>query len=235
MKTIPPYRSSIPKRAEERVTYRHHNGHMAAAEYFIDGALVGRRSFDSDGRVELDCGWRDGQRHGTTYRLDTPGRLLSATPYANGVEHGVARQWGDEGRLLGNYRMHHGTGIDLWWSETWTKPRRRCLWEVRFMRRGCFHGFEWWINEDQRSVHDERHWRDGALHGIERRWNFQRRLRRGFPKYHVAGQQVTRRRYIKAAAQDSFLPPFRKEENRPRRNFPPSIARHLGYRRSRAR
>lgn len=107
MKTIPSFRSSIPKRAEERVTSRHANGRSAATEYFVDGALVGRRSFDSDGQVELDCGWRDGRMHGTAYRLDTPGRLLSATPYANGLEHGVARQRGDDGRLLGTYRIRH--------------------------------------------------------------------------------------------------------------------------------
>ena len=58
------------------------------------------------------------------------------------------------------------------------------------------------------------------------------RLRRGYPKYFVAGGQVSRRQYIKAAASDASLPPFRKAENRPRRRFPPVIARHLGDHRS---
>ncbi len=96
------------------------------------------------------------------------------------------------------------------------------------MRRGHRHGFEWWINESQASVYEERHWRDDQAHGIEREWNSEGRLRRGYPKYFVAGRQVTRRQYIRAAASDSSLPPFRKAENRPRRAFPPTIARHLG-------
>ena len=96
------------------------------------------------------------------------------------------------------------------------------------------HGFEWWINEDQLSVNEERHWRDGQKHGIERDWTLKGGLRRGYPKYFVAGQQVPRRQYIKAVASDPSLPPFRKVENRPRRIFPPVIARHLGDLRGRA-
>jgi antitoxin component YwqK of YwqJK toxin-antitoxin module len=221
------FRTSIPRAAEECVRSRHHNGAKAAADYVLNGKIVGRRTFDSEGYVELDCGWRDDRRHGTTYRLDAPRRLVSATPYSCGVEHGVARQWGDDGRLLGTYRMHHGTGIDLWWHETWGKRRQRYLAEVHFMRRGQPHGFEWWINEDQVSVHEENHWKDGELHGIERNWNRRGRLTRDSPKYFVDGKQVTRRRYVRAAATDSSLPPFRDTENRPRRTFPPVIARHL--------
>ena len=151
MRTTPRFRSSIPRHAEARITEWHANGAKATAEYFIDGQLVGARRFDAEGSLELDCGWRDGRLHGTTYRIDIPGRLLSATPYSRGLEHGKARQWGDDGRLLGTYRMHRGTGIDLWWDETWRKPRRRYLAEVRFYRCGQRHGFEWWINEDQAS------------------------------------------------------------------------------------
>lgn len=228
MRTTPRYRSSIPRRAEARITKRHANGAQATVEYFIEGRRVGVRSFDAEGHLENDCGWRDGLRHGTSYRIDIPGRLLSATPYSRGLEHGIARQWADDGRLLGTYRMRHGTGIDLWWDETWGRPRRRFLAEVCFHRRGKRHGFEWWIDQDQASVHIERHWRDGHEHGIEREWNVKGHLRRGYPKYFVAGQQVTRREYVRAAAKDVSLPPFRDAENRPARSFPAVIARHLG-------
>jgi len=63
---------------------------------------------------------------------------------------------------------------------------------------------------------------------IERKWNLEGRLRRGFPKYHVAGHQVTRRQYVKATAVDPSLPPFRKKEIHPRRKFPRVVAKHLG-------
>jgi hypothetical protein len=232
-RTRPAFRSSIPRHAVERVTSRHPNGQRAAAEYFVGDEQVGARSFHQDGQVEADCGWRDGRLHGTMYRIDIPGRLLSATPYARGLEHGTARQWGHDGRLLGTYRMRRGTGIDLWWGETWRRPRRRYLHEVRFMRGGDRHGFEWWIHEDQRSVYEERHFQYGLSHGIAREWNSRGRLRRGFPRYFVAGQPVTRRQYLPASAADPSLPALREKENRPRRDFPAVIARHLGPRRRR--
>jgi antitoxin component YwqK of YwqJK toxin-antitoxin module len=234
MKTIPPFRSSIPKSAQERVVSWHPNGTKSGAEYLVDGKVVGARWFDAEGNLLDDRGFRDGKKHGTAYRIEVPGHVTSATPYSNGVEHGVARQWSHDGRLLGTYRMNHGTGIDLWWDDgtcchgTSCKPGGRRLAEVHFMRCGQHHGYEWWINDDQASVHEERHWQDGQLHGIERDWNLQGRLRRGFPRYFVAGQQVTRRQYVKAAAEDSSLPPFRMEDNLPQRRFPPVIAEHLG-------
>jgi hypothetical protein len=81
-------------------------------------------------------------------------------------------------------------------------------------------------------VHEERHWRDGQKHAIERDWNLKGRLRRGYPKYFVAGRRLADS--IKAVASDASLPPFRQAENRPGRIFPPIIARHLGDRRGRA-
>jgi YD repeat-containing protein len=89
MKTTPRFRSSIPRDAEGRITARHANGMKATVEYFMKGRRVGTRSFDAEGHLQSDCGWRDGRRHGTSYRIDTPGHLLSATPYSRGLEHGV--------------------------------------------------------------------------------------------------------------------------------------------------
>ena len=85
-------------------------------EYFVGRSIVGCRLFNSDGELQLDCGIGRGRRHGREYRLDLPGKLLSATAYKNGLEHGVARQWSDDGELIGTYRMKHGTGVDLWWQ-----------------------------------------------------------------------------------------------------------------------
>lgn len=175
----------------------------------------------------LDYGLRNGKPHGTTYRIDIPGRLLSATPYGNGREHGLARQWSDAGHLIGTYRMRRGTGVDLWWSETWTKPRRPYLSEVHFMRKGRPDGYEWWLKEDQESVYQERHWRNGQLHGIEREWTPKGKLRRGFPRFYVEGKRATRQTYERERAHDSTLPAFRPADNRPQRRFPPLIARHL--------
>ena len=53
---------------------------------------------------------------------------------------------------------------------------------------GCLTAFEWWLNEDQRSVYEEKHWFNGKWIGIEREWNFENKLRRGYPKYWVVAE-----------------------------------------------
>lgn len=196
-------------------------------EYFVGRSIVGGRLFDTEGELQLDYGIRRGKRHGREYRLDVPGTLLSATAYRNGFEHGLARQWSDDGRLIGTYRMTHGTGIDLWWQETSTKGRRTYLAEVHFMLKGHRHGFEWWLNADQRSVYQERHWSLDEAHGIEREWDAGGRLRPGFPRFYVGGRRVTRKAYERKRTGDPSLPPYRTDDDQPQRTFPPSIARRL--------
>jgi hypothetical protein len=221
------YRSSIPKFAKERILERFVSGAKKKAEYRVGGAIVGVRRFHDTGEPESEHGLRNGQYHGVDYRWDSPGQLVSAIPYANGVGHGTAKQWGDDGRLIGTYRLVRGTGIDLWRQQR--EDGSIYLAEVFQWRDGKGHGFEWWINEDQTSVYIERHWQAWFLHGIEREWNAQGRLARGFPKYHVNGERVTKRQYLRACRSDPTLPPFRKVDNRPRRVFPPQLAKHLRY------
>lgn len=233
--STPRFRSSIPSRARARIVQQHPSGAPARVEYLVGRTVVGYRDFDDNGDLEVDCGMRRSKRHGTEYRLDIPGKLLSAIPYRNGLEHGLARQWSDDGRLIGSYRMRHGTGVDLWWQETWTKPRRVYLAEVHFMLKGWRHGFEWWLNEDEASVYQERHWMDGELHGIEREWHNSGKLRPGFPRFHVRGRRVTRRAYERRCSDDPSLPTYRREDDRAQRHFPAVIARRLGRQKPRRR
>jgi antitoxin component YwqK of YwqJK toxin-antitoxin module len=222
------FQSSIPEGARARIVERHPSGAKARADYLLAGKVVGYRLFDAAGELIYDCGLRDGRPHGMAFRLDAPGRVLSAIPYAAGLEHGLARQWSADGRrVIGSYRMRHGTGIDLWWQETFTNPPRRYLAEVRYVRKGQLHGFEWWLNEDQRSVYQERHWRQGKLHGIEREWNRKGGLRRGYPRFFVGGERVGRTAYERAQATDPSLPQYRAIDDRNPRAFPPAIARRL--------
>jgi len=221
------FRSSIPAGARARVVGRHPSGSPERVEFVVGRSIVGCRLFDSDGELELDYGIRRGRRHGREYRLDLPGKLLSATAYRNGLEHGVARQWSDDGRLIGTYRMKNGTGVDLWWQDGSTQPGRPYLAEVLFMLKGQRHGFEWWLNEDQESVYQERHWSRDAAHGIEREWNDKGTLEPGFPKFYVRGRRVTRKVYERERADDRSLPPYQLEDNQPQRDFPPAVARRL--------
>src|SRR4051812_26493754 len=218
-------RSSIPTRAKQRVVARYPSGATKRAEYRVDGKLVGRRAFHESGELEAEWPERDGRAHGVQQRWDSPGELTSTAPYRHGREHGVARQW-RHGKLIGSYRMVHGTGIDLWWGAYGDGPAM--LTEARYCRDGDRHGFEWWINDDQRSVYEEAHFWNGAAHGIERKWNADGRLRRGFPKYWVNGVQTTKRGYLAAAQRDATLPAFRLRDNASRRVFPPEVAAELG-------
>lgn len=219
------YTSSIPPGAKERITKRYPSGKKKRAEYRVGRKVVGVRFFFESGEPELEYGMKDGKRHGIEYDWLDPGMLVSAEPFVDGLQHGTAKQWDWAGRLIGTYRMVRGTGIDLW------RGRREdgtvYLSEMMHCKGGLRHGFQWFIEEDQRSVCVERHWREGQLHGIERMWNRAGRLRRGFPKYHVAGEVVSKRQYLKTSAIDQTLPSFRLQENEPARTFPPEIVKHL--------
>jgi hypothetical protein len=223
-KAIKHYRSSIPEEARERVTARHIRSRKRyKAEYWLRGELVGVRFFDEAGNIQAENPRKDGLLHGTLYCFDSPTQLKFAEPYVNGLAHGTARQWSRDGELLGTYSMNHGTGVDLWRQKNDFGNGLQYLSEARYLRDGKFHGFEWWINEDQRSVWQERHFKFDKLHGIERDWNSEGRLRRGFPRYWVEGVRVAKRQYLRACIKDPSLPRFLDSDNRPVREFPPEI------------
>jgi antitoxin component YwqK of YwqJK toxin-antitoxin module len=188
----------------------------------LNGKVVGIRHFHETGELEDENPLRNGLLHGIVYRSDIPGKLLSAEPYANGFPHGKARQWSNEGKLIGTYTMRHGTGIDLWWCEC-SENGLPYVSEVRYYKEGKRHGPEWLLNEDQRSVWSERHLRTGQMHGIERSWNQKGRLDRGYPRYWINDIRVTKSQYIRACAKDPTLPPFRETDNRPQRRFPSEV------------
>jgi hypothetical protein len=217
------YRSSIPKAATERVLATHQNGGQKyKTEYLLNGEIVGVRQFDLNGQLEFERPMKNGATHGMLYQIDD-GVVTFAEPYRNGLAHGTAKQWSYDGELIGTYTMKHGTGLDLWrCKKTWGN-RRVFLAEVRYVKQGKWHGFEWWLNEDQTSVHDEHHFWENLQHGVQRSWNSGGRLRRGYPRYWVNNKQVNKREYLRARTNDPNLPPFRKSDNLPRRKFPPEV------------
>ena len=218
------YLSSIPADAREKVTARYGKIGKKRAEYYVGKEFVGIREFFITGEPESEWALQNGIRHGTHYRWYEPGKLLSCAPYENGGAHGTAFEWARDGRLLGSYTMERGTGIDLWW-EDWSDGSVN-LAEVHYECDGKNHGFEWWLNTDA-SLWQERHWHEGNLHGIEREWNHEGGVRRGYPRYYLHSERVTKRQYLKACTKDTTLPPFRSEDNFPQRAFPPEIAVHL--------
>lgn len=204
----------LPKDAVERVKERWPDGRPRGAEYWVGEELVFTRYWDDEGQLIQHDSWRGGKRHGPNLSWYDNGVLAAETFYVDGLEHGIARQYDWDGKLIGTYEMDHGTGADLWYWEAGQ------LAEERYYCAGLRHGIERWWGSDAR-IWDEQHYHHGEAHGVFRRWNSRGSLRRGFPKYFVNGAQVTKRQYLRAAAHDPTLPPFRIEENDPTRE-PPS-------------
>jgi hypothetical protein len=222
------YQTTIPPSASERVVEAYPSGRKHRAEYWLGDERVGVRSFFESGEPELEYALRDGKKHGMEYTWRAPGQLVSAEPYEDGLPHGTARQWSPGGRLVGTYAMVHGTGIDLWWAES--SGGTYYLAEVFHLKDGLLDGFEWRLLPDQLGIYLERHWQGGQEHGIERQWTPDGQLAQGFPRFWLHGLEVNEEAYHQARAREPALPPWREEDNLPRRTWPPEIARELGPR-----
>lgn len=222
------YRSSIPKAATEVVVawYRKTRQKLRS-NFLLSGELVGYRMFDRDGELDREVPLRNGVTHGVMYTWSDPGILRSAQPFYNGKPHGVAKQYGRNGDLIGTWRMSDGTGLDLWRQESYEGDQPPFLTEARYLRDGKWHGFEWWFLGANGRLSTERHFHEDLQHGIEREWNHHGRIKRGYPRYWIHGKQVDKRQYLRAVAKDPSLPPFAGRDNEPYRGFPPEVSEHL--------
>ncbi len=59
----------------------------------------------------------DGLRHGVVLAWHRNGITASEESYVNGRLHGVCRQWDEAGKLLGEFTMDHGTGVQREWHD----------------------------------------------------------------------------------------------------------------------
>jgi hypothetical protein len=204
----------IPPTAREVVCRRTAtNGETEKTEYYVGNRLVGRRFWEPNRKLCMEYGMKDGLMHGIFRDWWPNGALAHQSHYVNGKEHGLSKQYDNQGRLIGTYRMKHGTGADLWYHA------KGKLAEERYYADGMLNGFErWWW--DARRVYQESHYRQNKEHGIFREWNVLGRLRRGYPKYFVSGRQVNKRAYFRACLHDDSLPKFVIAENRPYRKKP---------------
>ena len=218
-------KSDIPQNADERVIreYREEGSfaYLQLTEYIFNGQVVGQRAYDRDGNLRIETPLKNGKKHGHEYNWSEAGTLESVEPYVEGKSHGLAKQYGRNGKVIGTYRCVHGTGFDIWRLEQ--EDGSIIISEIHSLQNGLPHGFEWWLRADQQSVWHELHWRQGIYHGIERKWNDEGKLNLGYPKYWIDGQVVSKRVYVKAAQQDKTLPMFREEDNLSQRRFPAEI------------
>jgi hypothetical protein len=222
-------KSDIPQGVSEREIREHsEQGQLIwfrVMECSLNGQVVGQRAYDSDGILRLETPLKHGNKHGREFIWDEQGALESVEPYVEGQLHGLAKQYNRSGKVIGTYRFMHGAGYDIWRYER--ADGSIAISEIFSVQNSALHGYEWWPRADQHSVWHERHWQQGQIHGIERMWNDKARLKRGYPKYWIQGEAVSKRVYLRAAERDNTLPKFREKDNRPQRQFPNDIEKLL--------
>jgi antitoxin component YwqK of YwqJK toxin-antitoxin module len=218
-------KSEIPQDVIEKTT-REPNGKDMLHGYrvvdcFFKGNLVGRRVYNRAGFMVAETPMKDGFKHGREITWKEDGTLLSIEPYVEGKVHGTAKQYGRNGKVIGKYTIVHGTGFDIWRQEE--EDHTIFISEIHSLQEGIPNGYEWWFASARQDLWHERHWHIGKLHGIERMWNDKGRLRRGYPKFYIADQAVSKQKYIKMALQDKTLPAFREKDNLPFRKLPSEV------------
>lgn len=234
------YQSDIPVEAEKRFIspYRREERctesgcgasiWLEECEYWLNGELVGKRSFEEDGSLAIERPFRHGKFHGRYYRWHIDAGLEYAAMYLNGKRHGNTYQWDEDGTLIGSSTFEHGTGYDLWWDRYWQANKPGFfLAEVMAYKDGRQHGFQWWLNEDQQSVWKEMHYWEGNWHGIWRMWDHDGILDPGYPKYFVCNNEVDRKTYVAASLKDPTLPAWREADQLAGRTFPEDLRQFL--------
>ena len=192
---------------------------------FLNGNLVGQRVYNQERIMVLETPMKEGLKHGRELTWSDDGKLLLIEPYVKGKVHGTAKQFGRNGKVMGTYTFTHGTGFDVWRQED--EDKTVFISEVHSLQDGLPHGYEWHFASSRQDLWHERHWYTGKLHGIQRMWNSKGRLYRGYPRFYILDQAVSKQRYLKMRLTDKTLPIFRENDNLPHRNFSSEIKRFM--------
>lgn len=237
MKMNQQYKSDIPDGATQKLVKKYREKrtpdgviqeiHLREEDCLLHGAVVGKRFYDKEGVLCIEQPLKEDVLHGRVYFF-SDGRLDLVEPYFEGRMHGIAKQYDEDGRLLGTYRMTHGTGLDVW------RCRRADgsagVTEIHSMKHGNMQGYEWWFDCEDGRLCSEAHWHAGVRHGIERNWIKDQRSKFGKPIFWINAEKVTRREYLKASETDKTLPLYRNEDDLPARIFPRRVQKLLGMR-----
>lgn len=73
------------------------------------------RFFHRNGALELEEFFRGQKLHGSRRTWHRNGQIAEEEFYQEGLLHGVVRQWNENGKLLGSFKMQHGTGVQRSW------------------------------------------------------------------------------------------------------------------------
>lgn len=222
-------KSSIPQNIVEKPVrdFRREGAlhDFRVTDCLLNGILVGQRVYNREGTRVVETPIKDGLKHGWEFTWDDNGQLLLIEPYVKGKIHGTAEQYGWDGNVIGTYALTHGTGFDLWRQEN--EDKTIFLSEVHCLQDGVPHGYEWHFASSKQDLWHERHWSMGKIHGIERMWNSKGRLHRGYPKFYILDQAVSKQKYLKLGLADEALPTYREDDNLPHRSFPEEIQKFM--------
>ena len=222
-------KSGIPQDVIEKPVRKHKQEGMLhdlrVVACFINGNLVGQRVYNQEGIMILETPMKDGLKHGREFTWSDDGKLLLIEPYTKGKVHGTAKQYGRDGKVIGIYTMVHGTGIDVWRQED--EDNTVFVSEIHSLQNGFPNGYELCFTSSKQDLWHERHWNMGKLHGIQRMWNSKGKLHRGYPKFYVADQAVSKQKYIKMTFIDKTLPVFQEKDNLPYRKLSSEIKRFI--------
>jgi antitoxin component YwqK of YwqJK toxin-antitoxin module len=203
----------IPQNALEEVIKYSSSEQKESAYYYLDGEKIAYRAWHNN-QICMEYAVKNEKMHGLYKTWHDNGNLCELGFYIDGNEHGITKQYDHDGNLIGSYEMHHGTGIDLWYSA------KGIISEERHYQNGNLHGYERWWCEDNKTIWSERHFQNGIEHGIYRQWNQKCALCRGYPQYYVKGEKINKQQYIKACKKDASLPKFQEIDNNNYRKFP---------------
>jgi hypothetical protein len=70
-----------------------------------------------DGQLQEKLTVRNGRKHGIARTWHRNGVLASKERFRDGLLHCICRQWDESDRLLGEFEMNHGTGIQHEWHD----------------------------------------------------------------------------------------------------------------------
>lgn len=76
-----------------------------------------QQDFYRSGQLRERVPLKNGMRHGLVRTWHKNGTLATEEPFRTSLLHGVCRQWDENGRLLGKYKMVHGSGIQRTWHD----------------------------------------------------------------------------------------------------------------------
>lgn len=137
-----------------------------------DGAFVGHYTATlADGVVTGEGEFRDGKRHGPwTYRHPS-GKPWKQGEYVDGRMHGAWRQYDAEGKLLGEFRLERGTGVEVMWWENGHKRQEIAR------KDGLAEGKTTWYFETGERMMEADHVA-GKLHGSWTFWDLKGQTRK---------------------------------------------------------